>query len=87
MPDAKASTIAKAFFEGVIAPYGLPTVLSSDRGTQFTSELVGRVSELLGIKQWIGPSWRPQNVGSVERFHGFLGNTLRVALEGRDQRA
>lgn len=49
LKDTKAPTIAKCILNNWIAAHGLPCQLHSDRGPQFTSEVMNIVYDLLGI--------------------------------------
>ncbi|XP_076061528.1 uncharacterized protein LOC143037281 [Oratosquilla oratoria] len=65
---------------------GLPTVIQSDQGSNFTSRLFNQVMESLGVKQSRSSAYHPQSQGVVERFHQTLKRILRTfCLEtGRD---
>jgi hypothetical protein len=39
IPDKAATTVARAFLWGWVANFGMPTDVSSDRGTEFTNQL------------------------------------------------
>lgn len=79
--DIKASTIAEALWN-FWTRLGLPDEILSDRGTQFTSELMKDVQQLLTIKGLTTTPWHPQTNGMVERFNGTLKAMLRkLAIE------
>ncbi|XP_076053569.1 uncharacterized protein LOC143032587 [Oratosquilla oratoria] len=65
---------------------GLPTVIQSDQGSNFTSRLFNQVMESLGVRQSRSSAYHPQSQGVVERFHQTLKRILRTfCLEtGRD---
>ncbi|XP_076054461.1 uncharacterized protein LOC143033145 [Oratosquilla oratoria] len=65
---------------------GLPTVIQSDQGSNFTSRLFNQVMESLGVKQSRSSAYHPQSQGVIERFHQTLKRILRTfCLEtGRD---
>ena len=44
-------TLAKLFEEHVICRHGVPEELLSDRGTNFLSDLIKGVCEILGVKK------------------------------------
>ncbi|KAK7108528.1 hypothetical protein V1264_016261 [Littorina saxatilis] len=79
--DIKASTIAEALWN-FWTRLGLPDEILSDRGTQFTSELMKDVQQLLAIKGLTTTPWHPQTNGLVERFNGTLKSMLKkLAME------
>ena len=56
----------------------MPTlVLTSDRGSQFTSALWTSVSQSLGIQLHRTTSYHPQSNGLVERFHRTLKTSIK----------
>ncbi|XP_076049782.1 uncharacterized protein LOC143030516 [Oratosquilla oratoria] len=65
---------------------GLPTVVQSDQGSNFTSRLFNQVMESLGVRQSRSSAYHPQSQGVVERFHQTLKRVLRTfCIEtGRD---
>ena len=69
IPDQSAETVAKAFIDTVICRHGVPKVILTDRGTNFTSRLMQRVCELLGTQMvFTSPYNAPAN-GRLERAH------------------
>ena len=61
---------------------GVPSVLTSDHGTQFTSSLWKEFSLLLGISHTKTTLFHTQSNGMVERFHCFLKSSLCSKLAG-----
>jgi hypothetical protein len=49
IPDAKASTVARALLRRVILRHGSPQFLHSDRGTNYLSQLIKQVCKLFEI--------------------------------------
>ena len=78
--DTKADTLAAAFVDVWIARFGVPHLLTSDRGAQFTGSLWSRLCDVLGIRQQLTTAYRPQANGLVERFHRRLKDALRARL-------
>ena len=83
LSDTSASTCARELVSHWISRFGLPSEISSDRGTQFTFKLWTTVSQLLGMKHNQTTSYRPQSSGFVERFHRNLKSALRAQLTGQ----
>ena len=67
--ETSTLTLALALLHGWIAHFGTPSVIMSDRGSQFVSELWRHFSTLLGIKLHPTTAYHPQANGLVERFH------------------
>ncbi|XP_076049398.1 uncharacterized protein LOC143030081 [Oratosquilla oratoria] len=69
-----------------VTQVGLPTVVQSDQGSNFTSRLFNQVMESLGVRQSRSSAYHPQSQGVVERFHQTLKRVLRTfCIEtGRD---
>ena len=81
LKDIRADTIAEALWN-FWTRLGLPDEILSDRGTQFTSELMRDVQRLLAIKGLNTTPWHPQTNGLVERFNGTLKQMLKkLAME------
>lgn len=60
---------------------GIPHVIQSDRGSNFTSNAFQKIIKGLHIKQQFSSAYHPQSQGCVERFHQTLQNTLRMYAE------
>ena len=76
-------TLARLLIDNWISRFGVPSIITSDRGGQFTSALWKEVTELMGIKQDLTTAYHPQHNGKVERLHRTLENSLRSRLDGR----
>lgn len=75
LPDAEET--AEVFIRKVVRLHGLPEEVVSDRGTQFTSRLWRRMSEVLQIKQRMSSAYHPQTNGQAERTNQTLQQYLR----------
>ena len=80
--DAQTTTCAKALALHWIARFGVPAKLTSDRGSQFTSELWATLSQLNGTRLHRTTAYHPQSNGIVERFHRHLKSALKTRLTG-----
>ena len=68
-----------------ISTFGLPRVIQSDRGSNFTSKFFAEILRQLGIQQNLSTAYHAQSQGALERFHSTLKSLLRaycVELEG-----
>ncbi|XP_053092916.1 LOW QUALITY PROTEIN: uncharacterized protein LOC128318865 [Pangasianodon hypophthalmus] len=79
VPLVSTSTadIAQAFIGTWIARFGTPLDISSDRGSQFTSELWAAVAHSLGIKLHHTTAYHPHANGLCEHFHRSMKSALR----------
>ena len=82
--DTQTTTCAKALALQWIARFGLPAELTSDKGSQFTSELWATMSQLNGTRLHRTTAYHPQSNGIVERFHRHLKSALMARLTGPD---
>ena len=81
--DQKAETIAKLFVENIVCHHGVPEELLSDRGSNFLSELIQEVCELLGVKKINTSGYHPQCDRLVEKFNSTLINMIAKSAESR----
>ena len=79
-----AESCARALISTWISRFGVPAVITSDRGSQFTSSIWTGVCSILGISASTTTSFHPQSNGMVERFHRSLKSSLRARLAGSD---
>ena len=77
--DISAASVCDAFLSCWVSRFGPPLTLITDRGTQFTSELAQRLTDLLGIHHIRTSAHNPRANGLVERAH----RSLKVALKAR----
>ena len=77
--DTTADTVVRTFLEARVARYGIPITVTSDRGTQFTSEVWKTSLARLGVNVSATTSYHPQANSLVERYHRTLKNALRCA--------
>uniref|UniRef100_A0A8C1S4H7 Integrase catalytic domain-containing protein n=1 Tax=Cyprinus carpio TaxID=7962 RepID=A0A8C1S4H7_CYPCA len=58
--------------------FGLPKIIQSDRGTNFTSHVFRQVLRELGVKHQLSSAYHPESQGALERFHQTLKSMLRA---------
>jgi len=79
LSDISSSSVCSSFLFFWIARFGPPLTLTTDRGTQFCSEMAEKLNELLGIHHIRTTAFNPRANGCVERLH----RSLKVALKAR----
>ena len=76
MKDINASTVAEALLE-IFSRVGLPYKVHSDRGSQFTSEMIREVYRLLDVKQSTTTPYHAVGNGVIEDFNKTIKNLLQ----------
>jgi len=76
MPNQRAETVAKYFVEGFICRFGCPLEMSSDRGTNFLSDLLTQVNSVLQINHRLSAPYSPWVNGCVERVNATIMQIL-----------
>lgn len=76
MEAKDAKTVAKTLVEHFILKYGHFKILKSDRGTEFTNQLMAEVCQLLDIRQIFSTPYHHETLGSIERNHRVLNEFL-----------
>ncbi|XP_076036803.1 uncharacterized protein LOC143022466 [Oratosquilla oratoria] len=61
----------------IFSRVGIPREILSDRGTQFTSNLMKELHRMLGVKPIFTTPFHPSGNGRIERLHGPLKAILR----------
>ena len=69
---------------GWISRFGIPSHITSDRGSQFTSRLWLGIAKSLGYTLHHTTAYHPQANGMVERFHRNLKEALKARLVDND---
>jgi len=74
-----AADAAKGLIDNLWFPFRkLPKIVSSDRGTHFTSHVFAETLKLLNVKSELHTAWRPQSSGNIERQHRTLKDCLAM---------
>uniref|UniRef100_A0AAQ4P9U3 Integrase catalytic domain-containing protein n=1 Tax=Gasterosteus aculeatus aculeatus TaxID=481459 RepID=A0AAQ4P9U3_GASAC len=60
-----------------ISTFGIPKIIQSDRGSNFTSHLFAQVLKQLKVKHNKSTAFHAQSQGALERFHQTLKSLLR----------
>ncbi|GFS21500.1 Pol polyprotein [Elysia marginata] len=81
LTNTSTSECAKALIRHWNARLGVPTDITSDRGSQFTSFLWKEIANQLGVTLHRTTSYHPQSKGLIIRLH----RTLKAAVKARPQ--
>lgn len=82
---ATAEAVVNILTREIFPRYGLPDHIHSDRGSQFTSDMLSAVASALGIKHSQTPAYNPKS-NPVERQHRTLGAALTALSEGNQRK-
>ena len=82
----RAATVSRCLYESVVAYFGAPRSILSDRGTEFTSIIWETLSQMLGAKIKLTAPYYPQGNAVIERSHRTLNNMLRTMLLEKERR-
>lgn len=82
---ATADRVVKVLVRDVFSRYGLCEQLHSDRGSQFTGDLLSDVAKTLGISHTQTPAYNPKS-NPVERQHRTLQQALTALITGNPRR-
>jgi transposase InsO family protein len=80
LSDTSAAACAKALIFSWISCFGVPKTITSDRGTQFTSNIWSKLYEMLHISHHQTTAYHPESNGAVERLHRRLKDALRARV-------
>ena len=84
LASVSAESCVRAFLSTWVSRFGVPAILTSDRGAQFTSSVWSGVCSSLGILAFTTTSFIPQSNGMIEQFHHSLKSALRSRLASSD---
>ena len=77
IPDKEATTVANAIFEKLILEHGMPEILLSNNGKEFTNDTLAYVCQEFNIEQHFTSSYTPRSNGKTENFCKFLRASIR----------
>ena len=75
-------SVAEALIS-VFARVGIPKEILSDRGRQFTSDLMAEIDRLLNIKPLFTTPWHPAANGLVEKMNGTIKSIIKKLCQDR----
>ena len=77
MPNIQTATLARAFLYNWVARFGVPHLLTYNRGAQFTSTMWASMSSSLGMNLAATTAYHWESNGMVERMHSRLKEALK----------
>ena len=80
LKQADATQTAIFLYENIIARFGCPKILISDRGTHFLNDTVKEMTELFRINHRKTTPYHPQTNGMAERVNQTLVRILRKTV-------
>ena len=69
--------IAKIYRDEIWKLHGVPRMILSDRGPQFTSKFMEEFTKVLGTKRKLSTAYHPQTNGQMERINQEIGMFLQ----------
>ena len=75
--DITAQSVAHAFLTTWITRFGIPSTVTTDRGSQFESALWKHFMELFGSTQIRTTAYHPISNGLIKRFHRQLKAAIK----------
>jgi hypothetical protein len=78
--DITAETVAKVIYENWICRFGCPSIITTDQGRQFESDLFNKLMKFLGVHRIRTTPYHAQANGCIERIHLVIKNALKARL-------
>ncbi len=84
LASTTADSCASALVASWVSRFGVPALVTSDRGPQFAGGVWAAFCKQVGIKHIMTTAYHPQSNGMVERVHRQLKAALRSRNCGAD---
>ena len=81
LPNKKAETVKNALIQSWCGIFGVPQVIVTDNGCEFTNSLLKEAFQQLGIDHRYVPPYSPESNGFVERQHRSINVALRTLVD------
>ena len=78
-----ASSVARAFFDGIVRLHGFPTSIVSDRDPVFTSHMWRDLFKMAGVQLRFSTAFHPQTNGQSEVVNRVLAMYLQCTTGDR----
>jgi len=79
--NISSEEIAKIYRDEIWKLYGVPRMILSDRGLQFTSKFMKEFTKVLGTQRKLSMAYHPQTDGQTERINQEIGTFLRHYMD------
>lgn len=76
--NKEAETVADKFVKEFILRFGVPRVIATDCGTEFTAQLFTETCKLLEIEKLLSTPYHHESIGALENSHKQLGQYLKI---------
>ncbi|NEL06808.1 transposase family protein, partial [Escherichia coli] len=76
----RADQLAQLYVNRIVHLHGVPKIIISDRGTQFTSQFWVSFQHPLGTQLRFSIAYHPQTDGQTERVNQILEDMLRACV-------
>ena len=84
-----AETVARKFVENIVTKFGLPDVILTDQGSNFTSKMFSSMCKMFKVDKIQTSAYHPESNGSLERYHlelkGYLRNFIKADQKDWDE--
>uniref|UniRef100_A0A0A9WPX9 RNA-directed DNA polymerase n=1 Tax=Lygus hesperus TaxID=30085 RepID=A0A0A9WPX9_LYGHE len=74
-----AKTVIEQLYDNWISRFGAPSIITTDQGTQFMSDIFKKFCAAMGIQNIHTNAYHPQANGMIERFHRTLNETIMTS--------
>ena len=81
--DMTARTVACCIIDVMTRHCYLPTVILTDKGSQFRSEVINQIAQTLDIRMSHASTKHAQTIGILERTHASLKTSLKISTRER----
>ena len=81
--DMTAKTVARCNIDVMTRHCYLPTVILTDKGSQFRSEVINQIAQTLDIRISHASTKHAQTIGILERTHASLKTALKISTGER----
>lgn len=79
--QATGSSLVEFLEQAIFLLFGVPEIVLTDNGSQFTSKVFASLLKQYGVKHWLTPSYHPQ-VNNTERVNKVVTTAIRATLKG-----
>jgi transposase InsO family protein len=82
LKDATSEEVAKFIYEEIFMKFGVPDEILTDRGSNFTANVLENYLKHMNIKHKLTSAFHPRTNGALERFNGLFGGMLTKYVRG-----